>query len=117
MEITGNSSLCAPMFITRGSFVKLLNHPRSLLLNVSWHCMVSIQDPGFFVWIKEVNFGVHITYVTSAAAGYAMEPTGSNVASENGKVERPNSTFGAMVHCILYSSCMSAIFWSYAFVH
>jgi hypothetical protein len=33
----------------------------------------------------------------AAAAGYAMEPTRSNATSENGKVEWPNGTFGAMV--------------------
>jgi hypothetical protein len=32
----------------------------------------------------------------AAAAGYAMEPTGSGAASEIGKVERPNGTFGAV---------------------
>jgi hypothetical protein len=67
--------------------------------------MVSSQDQDFSVWIKEANFG------------YAMEPTGSNTASENGRVERSNGTFGAMVRCILYSSGLSAIFWSSTLVH
>jgi hypothetical protein len=31
------------------------------------------------------------------AAGYEFEPTGSDAASENGKVERSNGTFGATV--------------------
>jgi hypothetical protein len=46
-----------------------------------------------------------------------MEPIGSDVAYENGKVERPNSTFGAMVRCLLYSAGLSAIFWSGALFH
>jgi hypothetical protein len=46
-----------------------------------------------------------------AAAGYAMAPTGSDAASKNGKVERPNGTFSAMVRCLLYSAGLSAIFW------
>jgi hypothetical protein len=50
----------------------------------------------------------------AAAAGYAMEPTGFDAASENGKVERPNGTFGVMVRFLLYSSGLSAIFWSAA---
>jgi hypothetical protein len=46
-----------------------------------------------------------------------MEPAGSDAASKNGKVERPNGTFGAMVRCLLYSAGLSAIFWSSALVH
>jgi hypothetical protein len=65
MEITLTSSSCAPSIVTGGYFDKLPNHPQSLLLNLSWNCMVSRQDPGFFVWIKEANFGVRISYVTS----------------------------------------------------
>jgi hypothetical protein len=38
----------------------------------------------------------------ASAAGYAIEPTGSDAASKNSKVERPNGTFGAMVRCLLY---------------
>jgi hypothetical protein len=53
----------------------------------------------------------------AAAAGYAMEPKGSDAASENDKVERPNGTFGAMVHCLLYSDGLSAIFWYTVLVH
>jgi hypothetical protein len=53
----------------------------------------------------------------AAAAGYAMEPTGSNAASENGKVDRPNGTFDAMVRCLLYSAGLSELFWSSALVH
>jgi hypothetical protein len=33
----------------------------------------------------------------AAKAGYAIEPTGSDAGNENGKVERTNGTFGAMV--------------------
>jgi hypothetical protein len=46
-----------------------------------------------------------------------MEPTGSNVASENGKVERPNGTFGAMVRWLLYIDGLRAIFLYAALVH
>jgi hypothetical protein len=53
----------------------------------------------------------------AAAAGYTMEPTGSYAASKNGKVERPNGTFGAMVRCLIYSAVSSAIFWYSTLVH
>jgi hypothetical protein len=33
----------------------------------------------------------------AATAGYAIEPTGLDAVNENGKVERTNGTFGAMV--------------------
>jgi hypothetical protein len=46
-----------------------------------------------------------------------MEPTGSDAASKNGKVERPNGTFGAMVRFLLYSDGLSAIFWSTDLAH
>jgi hypothetical protein len=46
-----------------------------------------------------------------------MEQTGSNAASENGKVERPNGTFGAMVRCLLYRAILIVMFWSSALVH
>jgi hypothetical protein len=47
----------------------------------------------------------------------ASEPTGSNATYENSKIERPNSTFDAMVHCLLYSAGLSAMFWSAVLVH
>jgi hypothetical protein len=53
----------------------------------------------------------------AATAGCTMEPTGSYPASENGKVERPNGTFSAVVRCLLYSAGVSAIFWSAYLVH
>jgi hypothetical protein len=52
-----------------------------------------------------------------AAAAYAVEPTGSDAAPENSKVERPNGNFGAMVRCLLYSAGLSEIFWFAALVH
>jgi hypothetical protein len=51
------------------------------------------------------------------AAGYAFEPTGSDAASENGKVERANGTFGAMVRCLIYSAGLHPDFWSAPLVH
>jgi hypothetical protein len=51
------------------------------------------------------------------AARCAFEPTGSDAASENGKVERANGTFGAMVHCLIYSAGLHPQFWSAALVH
>jgi hypothetical protein len=53
----------------------------------------------------------------AATAGYTMEPTCYNAASENGKVEWPNGTFCAMVRCLLYRAGLSSIFWSAALVH
>jgi hypothetical protein len=52
----------------------------------------------------------------AAAAVYSFEPTGSDAASKNGKVERPNGTFGAMVRCLLYSVGLSAKLWYAALV-
>jgi hypothetical protein len=52
----------------------------------------------------------------AAAVGYDIEPTGYDAASENGKVERPNGTFGAIVRYLLYSAGLSAIFWPAALV-
>jgi hypothetical protein len=51
------------------------------------------------------------------AAGYIIEPTGSDSAWQNGKVERINGTFGVMVRCLLYSAGLSAKFWSAALIH
>jgi hypothetical protein len=51
------------------------------------------------------------------AAGYDFEPTGSDAASENGKVERTNGTFGVMVRCLIYSAGLHPRFWSAALVH
>jgi hypothetical protein len=51
------------------------------------------------------------------AAGYDFEPTGSDAASENGKVKQANGTFGAMVRCLLYSAGLHPRFWSAALVH
>jgi hypothetical protein len=51
------------------------------------------------------------------AAGYVIEPTGSDSAWQNGKVERLNGTFGVMVRCLLYSAGLSAKFWSAALIH
>jgi hypothetical protein len=52
-----------------------------------------------------------------AIAGYVVEPTGSDAASENDKVERPNGAFGKMVRCLLYSDGLSAKLWYAALVH
>jgi hypothetical protein len=51
------------------------------------------------------------------AAGYIIEPTGSNSAWQNGKVERLNGTFGVMVRCLRYRAGLSAKFWSAALIH
>jgi hypothetical protein len=51
------------------------------------------------------------------AAGYVIEPTGSDSAWQNCKVERLNGTFGVMVRCLLYSAGLSAKFWSAALIH
>jgi hypothetical protein len=51
------------------------------------------------------------------AAGYDFEPTGSDAASENGKFEQANGTFGALVRCLLYSDGLHTRFWSAALVH
>jgi hypothetical protein len=53
----------------------------------------------------------------AAASGYVIEPTRSDAAYNNGKVERPNGTFGAMVQCLLCSVGLSSRFWSAALVH
>jgi hypothetical protein len=50
------------------------------------------------------------------AAGYIIEPTGSNSAWQNSKVEHLNGTFGVMVRCLLYSAGLSETFWSAALI-
>jgi hypothetical protein len=51
------------------------------------------------------------------AADYVIEPTGSDLAWKNGKVECLNGTFGVMVRCLLYSAGLSSKFWSAALIH
>jgi hypothetical protein len=53
----------------------------------------------------------------TVTVGYTMEPTGSDAASENGKVERPNGIFIVMVRYLLCSAGLLEIFWSAALVH
>jgi hypothetical protein len=69
------------------------------------------MDQGGELWrlneLREVAF----------AAGYDFEPTGSDATSDNGKVERANGTFGAMVRCLLYSTGLHPRFWSAVLVH
>jgi hypothetical protein len=48
----------------------------------------------------------------ATVAGYTMEPTGSDGASKNGKVDRSNGTFGVMVRCLLYIVDLSELFWT-----
>jgi hypothetical protein len=57
-----------------------------------------------------------LRYIANAA-GYIIEPTGSDSAWQNGKVERLNGTFGVMVRCLLYSAGLSAKFWSAALIN
>jgi hypothetical protein len=51
------------------------------------------------------------------AAGYSIEPTGSDLAWQNGKVERLNGMFGIMVRCLLYSAGLSEKICSDALIH
>jgi hypothetical protein len=60
---------------------------------------------------------LHQLHGIAASDEYAMEPTGSEAAFDNGKVERPNDTFSVMVRCLLCCVGLSEIFWSAAFVH
>lgn len=50
-------------------------------------------------------------------AGYIIEPTGSGLHHQNGKVERLNLTYGIMVRSLLYSAGLSPIYWSAALLH
>ena len=52
-----------------------------------------------------------------AQAGYSLEPTGADSPHQNGKAERLNGTFGAMVRSLLYSSGLPPKYWSAALVH
>jgi hypothetical protein len=53
-----------------------------------------------------------------ATSGYIIEPTGSDSANQNGKVERLNGTFGVMVRALLYSAGLRVVsFWSRALLH
>jgi hypothetical protein len=51
------------------------------------------------------------------AADYVIEPTVSNSAWQNGKVERFNDTFRVMVRYLLYSAGLSATFLPTALIH
>ena len=53
----------------------------------------------------------------AAESGYDIEPTGSDSANQNGKVERLNGTYGVMVRSLLYSSGLRPIFWSVSLIH
>ena len=53
----------------------------------------------------------------ASECGYIIEPTGSDSAFQNGRVERLNRTFGVMVRSLLYSSGLSPVFWSDALIH
>jgi hypothetical protein len=55
--------------------------------------------------------------VVAAQHSYAIEPTGSDSANQNGKVERLNGTFGVMVRALLYSPGLRPYFWSVALLH
>jgi hypothetical protein len=69
------------------------------------------MDQGGVIWrsneLRDVAFD----------AGYDFEPTSSDAASKNGKVERANGTFGAMVRYLLYNAGLHPRFWSAALVH
>ena len=53
----------------------------------------------------------------AARHGYDIEPTGSDSANQNGKVERLNGTYGVMVRALLYSAGLHPSFWSVALLH
>ena len=53
----------------------------------------------------------------AAKSGYVVEPTGSDSAWMNGKVERLNGTFGVMVRAMLYGAGLPPKFWSFALLH
>jgi hypothetical protein len=98
-------------------------------------CQASKLPPifiiGRFLALNGLKSGPHYLYMdqggelwrlnelrnVDVAAGYDFEPTGSDAASENGKVERANGTFGAMARCLLYSADLHPRFWSAALVH
>jgi hypothetical protein len=69
------------------------------------------MDQGGELWDSD-----QLLYVAHAA-GYVIEPTGSDSAWHNGKVERLDGTFGVMVRCLLYSAGLSAKLWSAALIH
>jgi transposase InsO family protein len=52
-----------------------------------------------------------------AQAGYILKPTGADSPHQNGKAERLNGTFGAMVCSLLYSSGLPPKYWWAALVH
>jgi hypothetical protein len=68
------------------------------------------MDQGGELWGSD-----QLRYIAHAA-GYVIEPTGSDSVWQNGKVERLNGTFGVMVRCLLYSAGLSAKFWSAALI-
>jgi hypothetical protein len=73
--------------------------------------MASKKVPYSSMLTRVVNCGALLNCDTlrdiANALSYIIEPTGSNSAWQNGKVERLNGTFGIMVRCLLYSSGLS----------
>jgi hypothetical protein len=69
------------------------------------------MDQGGELW------NIHDLHGVADDATYVVEPTGSDAASENGKVECPNGTLAAMVRCLLYSAGLAPNMWSAALRH
>ena len=59
----------------------------------------------------------HAIQEVIAKAGYALETTGADNSSQNGKVERPHQTLANMMRSALTDSGLSNRFWSDAIIH
>ena len=55
--------------------------------------------------------------MTLVGAGYTLQKTAADTSSQNGLVERPHQTLGAMVRCMLYAAQLPAQFWADALVY
>ena len=49
--------------------------------------------------------------------GYMLQKTAADTSSQNGMVERPHQSLGAMVRCMLYAAQLPAQFWADAIVY
>jgi hypothetical protein len=68
--------------------------------------------------IKMVNYGAAVSFRKQILqCKFILEPTATDVPSQNGLAERPNQTLGAMTRCILHAASLGSEYWSFALVH
>ena len=48
---------------------------------------------------------------------FTLEMAGADASAQNGIAERPNKTLGDMMQCILHTTDLTSVYWSYALLH